>query len=168
MSVPGEITASPRDRVVDASVVVKLFVPEPLSDRAQALLGRAMVDPLTSLLIPDLLYVECANVLWKYVRRLGYPTNRAIQDITRLLRLPLEVRPTGELVEDALDVAIEFEITAYDACYVALARRLGVPLVTADERLVRRFAKKRVAVRWLGDVPDDPAAGEFDGPRNRG
>ena len=157
MSVPGEMTASPRDRVVDASVVAKLFVPEPLSDRAQALLDRAMADPLTSLLVPALLYVECANVLWKYVRRLDYPTNRAIQDMASLLKLPLEVRPTTELAEDAIDIAIGFDITAYDACYVALAKRLGVPLVTADERLVRKFAGKEIDVRWLGDVAPETA-----------
>ncbi len=103
---PREAGASPHDRVVDASVAVKLLVPEPLSDRAQALLDRATADPLTGLAVPDFLYAECANVLWKYIRRFGYPTNRAMGDIVRLLDLSLEAFPTSGLAEDALDIAI--------------------------------------------------------------
>lgn len=160
MSDRGEITASPRDRVVDASVVVKLFAVEELSDRARALLAQVSGDDPVTLFAPDLLYAECANVLWKRVRRFGYPTNRAMRDIARLLKLSLRVHPTVELAEDALDVAIEFKVTAYDACYVALAEGLGVPLVTADERLVRSFAGESVEVLWLGDVPLDGATEE--------
>jgi predicted nucleic acid-binding protein len=41
-------------------------------------------------------------------------------------------------------------VTAYDACYVALAARLGVPLVTADQKLVQRLAGTALAPVWLG------------------
>ncbi len=101
--------------------------------------------------------IECANVFWKRVRRFRYPPKAAEEGIEHVLDMPLVVSPTSELVKSALEIAIENNITAYDACYVALAKRLGVPLVTADERLVRKFAGKGVDVRWLGDVPPETA-----------
>ena len=144
--------AGPTRLVLDASVAVKLCISEPFSDRAEALVGRADRDPAGGLFVPDFFYIECANVFWKRVRRLGYPPRAAEEGIEYVLNMPLGVFPTSELVRDALDIAIEAEITAYDACYVALARRLGVPLVTADERLVRKFATERAEVLWLGEV----------------
>jgi len=44
------------------------------------------------------------------------------------------------LVSDALAIAAAHNITAYDACYVATAQQAGVPLVTADSKLVARLA----------------------------
>ncbi len=152
MNAPGGPQRAPVRFVVDASVAVKLLVKEPLSDRAQQVFRRSDRDPLGRLCVPDFFFLECANALWKYVRRFGYPVPEADENMVDLLCMPLEVRPASELAQDALDIAIGFDITAYDACYVALARRLGVPLVTADERLVRKFAGKEVDVRWLGDV----------------
>jgi len=137
--------------VVDASVGIKLFLVEPLSDAAHALFTRLSDDPPARLYVPDLFFVECANILWKYVRRFGYPAADARQDIGDLVRLPLQRVSMAALAEDALTVAVEYGITAYDAAYVALAQRLDLPLVTADQTLVRRFAGVGLDVRFLGD-----------------
>ena len=74
------------------------------------------------------------------MRRFGYPPDSAQQDVADLTRLPLQVASTADLAEAALALAASCQITAYDAAYVALARRLALPLVTADEALVRRLA----------------------------
>jgi predicted nucleic acid-binding protein len=68
---------------------------------------------------------------------------------------------TSDLAAEAFEIALEFDSTAYDACYVALSARLGVPLLTADERLVRKLARTRFRVLWLGDL-DLPPRGEED------
>ncbi len=141
------------DCVVDASVGIKLFLIEPLSDRADALFAHLTDDPPARFYVPDLFFIECANILWKYVRRFGYPAEGAHQDIADLTRLPLRAVSTGELAAEALEAAVSHGITAYDAAYVVLARRLSLPLVTADEALVRRLADAPFDVRRLGEWP---------------
>ena len=58
---------------------------------------------------------------------------------------------------DALPIALTHAISAYDACYVALAQRLSVPFVTADQALVRKLAGTSYAVQWLGSFIDLPS-----------
>ena len=65
------------DCVVDANVVIKLFLVEPSSEGADALFGHLADTPAACFYVPDLLYSECASVLWKYVRRFGYPLARS-------------------------------------------------------------------------------------------
>jgi predicted nucleic acid-binding protein len=141
------------DCVVDASTGIKLFLVEPLSDRADALFDHLADDPPAQLHVPDLFFIECTNILWKYVRRHGYPAESARQDAVDLLKLSLHVVSTKEVAEVALEIALAHGITAYDASYVALAQRLVLPLVTADELLARSLAETEFDVRWLGEWP---------------
>jgi predicted nucleic acid-binding protein len=113
-----------------------------------------VATPPARFYVPDLFFIECANILWKYTRRYGYPPEAAQQDVVDLARLPLQSASTADLAEEALVLAVAHEITACDAAYVALARRLSLPLVTADEPLVHRLAGTGLDVRWLGAWPE--------------
>jgi predicted nucleic acid-binding protein len=142
------------DCVVDASVGIKLFLVEPLSERADVLFDH-LTDTLPArFYVPDLFFIECANVLWKYVRRFGYPPEAARQDVADLVRLPVRPVSTAVLAESALSLAITWEIAAYDATYVALADRLSLPLVTADEALVRKLTGTGLDARFVGNWPE--------------
>jgi len=57
------MNAPPLAYVVDASVAIKLFVDEQFSERADALFAHLASDPPIHLYVPDLLFVECANIL---------------------------------------------------------------------------------------------------------
>jgi predicted nucleic acid-binding protein len=59
-------------------------------------------DPPSRFYVPDLFFIECANILWKYVHRFGYSSHAAQHDIAGLIKLPLRVISTAALVEDAL------------------------------------------------------------------
>ena len=142
--------------IIDASVGIKTRVAEPLSDRAAAILQS--LERGTTLGVPDLFFVECANVLWKYVRRLGYSAQKARSDLEQLLNLPLAVTPTADLALEALDLALAHDITVYDASYLALAIGESATLVTADEKLARKLTGLGPTVRWLGEI-SDPALG---------
>lgn len=144
------MTDASLDCVVDASVGIKLFVAEPLSDEAHVLFGRLAAEPPARFHVPDLFYIECANILWKYVRRLGLAEEEAGLSVEQLGQLALHSTPTAGLAADALEIAMHYDLTAYDAAYVALGARMGLPLITADERLARTLAATGFDVRWLG------------------
>lgn len=141
------------DCVVDASVCIQVFVIEPLTDRATELFTHLTSKDPARFYVPDLFYVECANILWKYVIHHGYKQDAAIQDMADVLDLPIDSTPTVDLAAEAFQLGANFTITAYDAAYVVLAQRLELPLVTADERLLRRLRHASFDVRWLGVWP---------------
>jgi predicted nucleic acid-binding protein len=140
-----------RSCVVDASVGVKLFLPEELSENATELF-REIAGVRKRFFVPDLFYAECANIFWKSVRRLVIPSDEArdsLQDLKGLSLLPVA---TSGLLAESLDLALEFGITAYDATYAALSQDLSLPLITADEKLIRKLEGSGTNIVWLGDL----------------
>lgn len=137
------------DCVVDASVGIKLFLDEPGSDAAAALFAGLTPTPPARFYVPDLFYSECANILWKYTRHFGYPMENARQDVADLLALRLQTISAADLIAPALELARQYDITAYDACYAALAQQLNLPLVTADGPLQRQLEGSDIIVHTL-------------------
>lgn len=84
---------------------------------------------------PDLLRLEVVSVLRRQVRLKRLDHTRAGAAIADLLALPIFVYPTAPLLRRVWE--LRANLTAYDACYVALAEALGCTLVTADGRLAR-------------------------------
>ena len=142
--------------VVDASVAVKWFVPEALSDEAVSLL-----DSPLALLAPDLLYPEAGNILWKKVGRREIEARDARDILAALVRVPLSVVPSSTLVEAALEIALVHGRTVYDGLYVALAVARDAVLVSADGRLVEALREGPLArhVRALEGRPASPGSG---------
>ena len=132
--------------VVDASVVVDWVAPGVRRDLpAQRLLRRwATTEP--ALAAPRLLFEEVLNALLTGVRRKRWTGADADRAAVLLARLP--VRPVDETRdrERAWELARRYDNwPVYDMLYVAVAERLGEPLVTADDRL-------RLRLRHLGWV----------------
>lgn len=146
------MNSAPLRAVVDASVAVKIFVPETLSTQAQELFARFASENDAELIVPDFFLVECANVFWKWVQRSGYANKDAQAHLHDLISLGLTVFPTELIAEEALEIALKQRITAYDACYVAASKQTGFPLITADEKLVMKLTKGSYDVQWLGDI----------------
>jgi predicted nucleic acid-binding protein len=122
--------------VVDASVAVKWLLPEPGSDRARSLAAMRLQAP-------DLLPVECANVLWKKVRLGDLSKDQALVAFEMLRNAPVAFTGSLELLDAALRLSIGLEHPVYDCLYIALAVRNDLPLVTADRRLVAVARKDR-------------------------
>ena len=121
--------------VIDASVAIKWVVDEADSDAAVAVLESR------SLLSPDSLIAECANILWKKVWRRELTTDEAILAARTLQQADIDILPTRHLMDVATRLAIDLNHAAYDCIYLALAMEHGCPLVTADDRLRRKLAQ---------------------------
>ena len=136
--------------VVDASVGIKWFIPEPGS--ADAVRLRASGQPLH---VPAFFDVEAANIVWKKVRRGDISRSEADTILGTLPTLPLTRYPEAPLIVDAFAIAHQADRTVYDALYVALADQLGARAVTADDKLVNALANTpwSTAVIRLADVP---------------
>lgn len=143
---------SPLRYVVDASVGIKLFVEEEFSEQAHALFSHITADPPAEFYIPDLFYIECSNILLKYTRRFGRSLEDSQADIADLKLFSLKSTSTAELMEDALLLAAERNLTAYDACYAILAQNLGIPLISADEQLAEAIE----SAIFIGDLDIPP------------
>jgi predicted nucleic acid-binding protein len=138
--------------VVDASVAVKWLVAEEGSEAAVALIGG-------DLHAPDLLCPEVAHILWKKARLGELSAEEAALGAAALATAEIELHPTRDLLEPATRLALALDHPAYDGFYLALAARLDAPLITADQRLVRRVGARGEAelagrVRLLGEVGD--------------
>lgn len=117
--------------VLDASVFVKLFINETGSRRAVSQVKKA-----EALLAPDLLWAEAGNILWKYVRRDELEADAAESILRDMLQVPIDLTPSAELIEQALEIATQTDRTAYDSLCLALAVKANAVLLTADQRLV--------------------------------
>jgi predicted nucleic acid-binding protein len=131
---------------------MQLFREESLSPQARAFFARLEAVEPPRFWVPDHFFIECANVFWKSVRRLGHPLAAAQADLKDLTDLPFESVPTRNLAGPSLELAAELGVAAYDAAYLALARTLDAPLITADEALVKKARGSDFEVLWLGEV----------------
>jgi predicted nucleic acid-binding protein len=140
--------------VLDASVMVALYVDEPLSAPARAALRRSR-EAGDDLHAPDLFLVECANALWKRVGRGELDRESAMTAIGALATLEdLDLHPLDEqLVPPALSLAIAHSLTAYDAAYAALAVQLGGTVISGDARFVERASQAGLPVAQVAAAP---------------
>lgn len=135
------------DFVIDASVAIKWVIEETGTKEALSLRRH-------HLLAPDLLMAECANILWKKVRRKEMSAEEAGLAARLLARADLTLAPMRPLLEPAARLAIALDHPAYDCVYLALAERHGCDFVTADEALGRKARAASLAVKivTLNDI----------------
>lgn len=122
-----------RGRVVDASVVAAVVFGEPRAREAVELLRGA------DLYAPSLLAYELASVAWKKASRSPERAEAIAQALELGLALDIRWLPVDHVA--TLRLALKEGVTTYDASYLFLARSLGLPLVTFDERLAARAAR---------------------------
>lgn len=125
--------------VVDASVVLKWFLPETDSAAADYLLEEFLNDEV-ELLAPDLMLVETASALWKRVMiRKELSADEATLIYRDLLTLPFSFIASGTVADAALQVALKHNHSVYDALYCALAIDRRCDFVTADWKLANKL-----------------------------
>ena len=136
---------------VDASLAIKVVVPEVGSDKADALFNQWAGEE-TQLIAPVFFEVETDSILRQKVSlRRELTIDQAQRAFASLQGLPIKTTHSPEQRERAWEIAREFAFpTVYDATYLALAELRQCEFWTADEKLFKQVRDKLSFVQWLG------------------
>jgi predicted nucleic acid-binding protein len=121
--------------VVDASVAIRWLFKLDGADRAEALFlsGERLVAP-------DFVLVEMTNTAWKFVQFERQPAELVTAIIRNAEKAFEELVPAAESAARAFEIALQLRHAAYDCFYLAVAESRRCPLITADDKFIRRCA----------------------------
>jgi predicted nucleic acid-binding protein len=119
--------------VVDTNIIAYLIIESPHSPKARRVVAKE--DQWSA---PLLWRNELRNVLIGYIRR-GEITYEEAMDGIRLAESRLGETSMDVDHDEVLRLALVYGCTTYDCEFVAVARSVGVPLVTADRKLLAAF-----------------------------
>jgi predicted nucleic acid-binding protein len=116
-------------KVVDASIVAAWCFREPRAAEAMGILrGSELHAPL-------LLAYELTSIARKKV--IAHPEKAAALGEALQLAFTVPIRWSEVDHPAVLRLALDINLTIYDACYLYLSKKLGVPMVTFDQQLAR-------------------------------
>ena len=132
--------------VIDAFVALAWCFDDEAAAASRALLDRFAQEQAE---VPSLWHLELANALALSERHRRITAARASEFIDLIDGLPIVVDPEtpARALGAVLALARRERLSAYDASYLELAMRRGVPLATKDSPLAR--AAQRVGVSLL-------------------
>lgn len=120
--------------VIDTSVAVAWFVPSQAADYADRIARRVRHE---ALVVPSLWEVEFGNVMATLLRRKLLARHQVVSVLSKAERLDLAVDRDVPTARVLFTLAEQHGISAYDAVYLELAVRRGLPLATRDTSLAR-------------------------------
>lgn len=129
--------------VLDNSIVMAWSFEDESNDYADAVLDRLAT---TRAVVPGLWPLEVANALLMGERRMRSTEAETIKWTGMLVSPPIVIdgETNAHAWSDTLNLARGHNLTAYDAAYLELAIRLGLPLATIDAKL--KVAAENVGV----------------------
>ena len=121
--------------VLDASAWLRLFIGDGPAISGLAEAALLVEQRNASFIAPELIMIEAAHALTRKVRLNLISTAEQQQLWQDMQRMPLELRKTIDQIEQAMDLALKHNLSAYDALYLALTLHIGATLFTADKQL---------------------------------
>ncbi|MHC1629160.1 MAG: type II toxin-antitoxin system VapC family toxin [Candidatus Nezhaarchaeales archaeon] len=135
--------------VVDASVAVKWFAPEPHYERALALREAFLIDQI-EMAAPSLIIYEVANAL-RFHRIYRFSSEEISNAIRSLLNLKFIKQLRSKAWIEAVLLSMNKDVSIYDSVYAALAIDLKATLITSDKELYKKLGDE-VAITLLENV----------------
>jgi len=132
--------------VLDASVACAWVFADEVTPGLDALLDRAASEEV---LVPPLWRSEVVNTLVQASRHGRISGTQILQYWSYLEGLGVRESSYAPPVAQIVDLCGKYGLTAYDACYLALAIWLNVPLATLDGQLAEAARQEGLSV--LGD-----------------
>lgn len=130
--------------VLDCSVSASWCFEDQVTPHSEAILDRLETETAVA---PPIWRLEMANVLAVAERRGRLSVAQSLQLVGFLRALPIDEDRDGDALGSVLTLAREYALSAYDAAYLEVAARQGLPLATLDERLAE--AARRAGVEVL-------------------
>ncbi|RXT29191.1 VapC toxin family PIN domain ribonuclease [Rhizobium leguminosarum] len=127
--------------VVDASVAAAWLLADEESRTAEEALSFLETEDA---LVPDLFWHEIRNILLTAERRKRISNEDVLACLMRLTSLPLRTVSSEDHLP-ILRLAGKYQLSAYDAAYLALAVAENVSLATLDARLERAASAENLA-----------------------
>ncbi|MBW1671950.1 MAG: type II toxin-antitoxin system VapC family toxin [Deltaproteobacteria bacterium] len=134
-----------RDFVVDNSVVMAWCFQDEASQYADAILGSLEVSRA---IVPSIWPLEVENVLLVAELRNRLSEADSARFIALLTELPITIEQESpeRMMREILALAREHQISSYDASYLDLAMRKGVPIATLDNGLIKASERSQVPI----------------------
>ncbi len=135
--------------VVDASVVIKWYIPEIWEKEATRLLrGRHEIH------VPELALPEIGNIVWKKARRAEITNAEAAKIIAAVARKRWAIHSHKGIFRSAFAGAEATGQTVYDWTYLALAISLSCEFVTGDHKFYKAIEKTPFLpnIKWIGAI----------------
>ena len=98
--------------------------------------------------VPNLWHLEASNVLLGAERRSEITIGEIEGFISQLENLPIQVDPltAHQSFSRTLALGRAYYLSSYDAAYLELAIREGIPLATLDKKLMKAAKKSNVKI----------------------
>lgn len=146
------MTQASSELVLDASVAVKWYLVDEANSQLALSVSRAFTSGRVRLFAPDHIRYELGSALRVASRTRPPRLSEADAEANLVDFAQLGVRMVNDpaLILEAFRVAGVTGCAFYDGLYVALAQRLGIPLITADRKLYDRIRGLPAAL-WIGD-----------------
>lgn len=120
-------------KVVDASVILAKLLPDEKQFSKVKKLFAAFGEKEIDFVAPQLLKLEIANALRSAVNQKRITCSIAEKLLAAFLELPIIYQEVD--YQEVLKLALERNLSAYDAAYVFLAKKGKIPLVSLDQKL---------------------------------
>lgn len=135
-------------QVLDASVIYKWYQQEAYSDKALKIRDEYLAYG-HKISVPDLLLLELANIV--RFKKGAHPDDIK-KVINNVVKLGIDiVTPTLGLIEKAGELSFRYDITIYDALYLALSTEMDYVFITADNVFYEKISSIQ-NVKLLRDI----------------
>jgi predicted nucleic acid-binding protein len=148
LSRPKKAAKPPKEGlVIDSSISIAWCFPDEQDDYSQTVLNALASERA---FVPDLWHLEVRNALLVGERRKRSTQANTVTWLGFLSSLPIAVddETKAHAFGNTLSLARDHNLTAYDAAYLELAMRRGLPLATLDDKL--KDAAQAVGVPLYG------------------
>jgi len=136
-------------RVIDCSIAAAWFFDDETSDLAEHVLDDLATHPAV---VPSIWRLEMANVLAIAERTGRVTAAKSERFLANLIDLPIAIdsRDADQAFGAILGLARLYGLSSYDAAYLELALREGIPLATLDKPLRSAASKAGVVLVSVG------------------